>query len=282
VVSVLLALVASFSWGIGDFLGGLKSRTVPLITVLVVSQVAGLVLMVLVAVAHHAPAPAWSSVGFAFLAGFFGLLGLAALYRGMAVGVMSVVVPIAALGPIIPVVFGLISGERPSQLQISGMAIALIGALLISIQGSGQAAQVSPRNFWIGVVLAVVAAVGFGGLFVTIHLASATDVIWAVALQRVAAVAILGTVVLVLRTPITVARSELPSLVLIGILDVGGTTLYGLASSVGLLSLAAVVASLHPVTTVLLARFVVGERLRRVQQAGFFASLAGVALISAG
>ncbi|MHB8688334.1 MAG: DMT family transporter [Candidatus Dormibacteria bacterium] len=281
-LSVLLALGASCSWGTGDFLGGFKSRTVPLTSVLVVSQVAGLALMAVLAVAHHTAAPGWPALGFAFLAGLSGLVGLAAMYRGMAVGVMSVVAPIAALAPIIPVIFGLLSGERPSELQIGGMVVALAGAVLISVQGSGHSTHVSPRNFWIGVALAAVAAVGFGGLFVTIHLASSADVIWAVLLQRIAAVALLGMFVLVRRSAVHLNRSDLPSLVLIGLLDVGGTTLFGLASSVGLVSLAAVLASLHPVTTVLLARVVVGERLHRLQQAGFFASLAGVALISAG
>jgi drug/metabolite transporter (DMT)-like permease len=282
VIAVILALFASISWGAGDFLGGLKTRTIPLTGVLVVSQGAGLVLMAGVLLVRQTPAPGWPAIGFALLAGVAGLVGLAALYQGMAVGVMSVVAPVAALSPIIPVIFGLITGERPSGLQIGGMVVALAGGVLISAQGSRNTSHVSRHNFWVGVGLAVVAALGFGTLFITFHLASTADVIWGVVLQRIAVMAILGAFVLVRRRAVPVGRADLPVLVVIGLLDVGGVTLFGLASEVGLVSLAAVLASLHPVTTVLLARLVVGERLRRIQQAGFFASLAGVALISAG
>ncbi len=281
-LSVILALAAACSWGTSDFLGGLKSRTVSLPSVLVVSQIAGLVLMAAVALVRHASPPGWPALGFAVLAGGCGLAGLATLYRGMAVGMMSVVAPIAALAPVIPILFGLLTGERPRPLQVAGMVVALLGVILISAQGSSASAQVSPRNFWTGVVLAAMAAVAFGGLFLTIHLASQTDVVWAVFIQRIAAVVLLGAVVLVRRESIHVTRSDLPSLLAIGGLDVAGTTLFAAASAVGLVSLASVLASLHPVTTVLMARFVVNERLRRVQQAGFLVSMVGVALISAG
>ena len=141
-----LALAASLSWGVGDFLAGLSSRKLQLLTVLVISQAAGLTsLAVLVAVRGSGP-PEARYLLYAALAGIAGAIGLAALYRGLAVGSMSVVAPISATAAVIPVVAGLITGERPSGAQGAGIALALAGVVLASRERRANGAAAASRR----------------------------------------------------------------------------------------------------------------------------------------
>ena len=131
-VSVLLALAASISWGISDFLGGLNSRSLAIASVLLVSQTVGFALMLPLALVHGWPAFDGPNYGFAMAASAAGLIGIAAMYRGMAVGSVSIVAPIAATGAAVPVLFGLLRGERATPLQMLGMGLALVGIVLAS------------------------------------------------------------------------------------------------------------------------------------------------------
>src|SRR5436190_14926948 len=129
-VAVLLALSSSLCWGTADFLGGLQSRRRPLVTVLLVAQVAAVALGVLFVVASRDPFPDLGPAALATGAGAAGCAALAAFYRGLAIGTMSIVAPISATGAAVPVLVGIVEGERPGPLQVAGIAVAMVGIVL--------------------------------------------------------------------------------------------------------------------------------------------------------
>ncbi|MGH3023061.1 MAG: EamA family transporter [Gaiellaceae bacterium] len=275
----LLALGASLSWGLGDFLGGLRARRLPLLTVLVVSQAAGLISIALVVAVRGEGAPDGRHLAYAALAGMAGAAGLAALYRGLAVGAMSVVAPLAATAAVVPVVAGLVQGERPSAAQGAGIALALAGVLLAAREPSAGGGRPGLAT---GVGLALVAALCFGFLLVALDAASEGDALWATLAMRATSVSLLALAALAVRPSLALGERDLAALVLIGLLDTAGNALFALASTESLLSVVSVLAQLYPVVTVLLARLVLSERIARTQGAGVVAALAGVALITAG
>ena len=279
-LAVALGLGSSLAWGIADFLGGIKSRRLRVLSVLLVSQVAGLAAIATVVAIRGEGAPAGDFAVWAALSSVAGLLGLSAFYRGLAVGAMSVVAPISATAAVIPVTVGLATGDRPSTVQVAGTVLALSGVALASRQG-GDAAR-GGGGVATGVGLALIAAVGFGSFFVTMDAASDGDVLWAILVNRVAGVAILLGVALAVRPPVLVGREHAGGLVAIGALDISANTLFAAASQEGLISLVAVAGSMYPVVTIALARAVLGERIERPQQAGVAVTLVGVALITAG
>ena len=274
----LLALAASLSWGLGDFLAGLRARRLPVLTVLVVSQAAGVTTIALVVAVRGEGPPSAEHLGYAALAGAAGAVGLAALYRGLAVGSMSVVAPISATAAVVPVVFGVLTGERPSPAQGIGIALAVVGVVLASrsrgLDGRGRAVAE-------GAGLALVAALAFGLLLVALGEASEGDALWATLGMRAASFSLVVVTAFVLRPSFALAERDLSALVLIGILDTAGNALFALATTESLLSLVAVLGQLYPVVTVLLARILLGERLSPVQGTGVVGAFAGVALITA-
>jgi drug/metabolite transporter (DMT)-like permease len=279
VTGPFLALAASLSWGVGDFLAGLSSRRLQLLTVLVVSQAAGLAsLAVLVAVRGEGP-PEARYLLYAALAGFAGAIGLAALYRGLAVGSMSIVAPISATAAVIPVVAGLATGERPSAAQGAGIGLALAGVVLASRE---RTAERGGRRVAEGVGLALVAAVSFGLLLVGLGAASDADASWATFAMRATSFTLLAVAALFVKPSLSLGRDDLAVLALIGVLDAAGNALFALATTESLLSVASVLAQLYPVVTVLLARAILGERISRPQQLGVVSAFAGIALITAG
>jgi drug/metabolite transporter (DMT)-like permease len=271
-----LALAASVSWGVADFLGGWKSRVVPLLTVIALSQFAGLALTAVVALATGS-LPDERTFLYAALAGTAGLVAVAAFYRGMAVGTMSVVAPISATGVVIPVAVGLASGERPGTAALVGIALALVGVVLASAENEPGAR----RSLSAGVPMALAAAVGFGVFFLALGRSSHDDSGLAAAFSlRLTTVPLIVLALLAWRQPPRALRPHLHWLVAVGLLDSGANILFALAASRGLLSLVSVIGSLYPVTTVLLAQSLLRERIARHQTVGVAAALAGVALIS--
>jgi drug/metabolite transporter (DMT)-like permease len=282
VTAVALALAASLSWGISDFVAGLKSRGLSVAAVLVVSQPAGLVLVaVLVAVRGGEPPDAEHAL-YAALAGVVGILGLGAFYRGLAAGAMSIVAPVSATAAVVPLGVGLGQGERPSLLQGAGVALALVGVILASREAEEEARRGSRLAAGFG--FALLAAVGFGLFFVALDAASAgdADVLWVILLLRaVSSVLVVGAAV-ALRPRLPRGSANLAALAVVGCLDMAANALFAAASTRGLVSVVSVLASLYPVVVVALARSVLHERIARAQQAGIILALAGVALISAG
>ncbi|MGI9149752.1 MAG: EamA family transporter [Chloroflexota bacterium] len=276
---VVLALASALAWGVSDFLGGLTSRRLALSVVMLVTQLVGLALMLPLAVLHAQPLLDVRTVGFAVAGSASGRIGIAALDRGMGVGLVSSVAPISATGAALPVLFGILRGERTTPLQSLGMGLAVVGIVLAS-RAAAEPNTASRPMLARGVVLALVAALGFGGFFVLLHEASVRDVLWATVVQRLTGLAVMVIATLVLRPSLSIGWSGVPSLVLVGALDTGANVLYAYASTLGMVSLAAVLASLFPVVTVLLARVVLRERLSASQATGVVCALTGVALIS--
>jgi drug/metabolite transporter (DMT)-like permease len=282
VLAVGLGLAAAVCWGLADFLGGLFTRRITLATVLLVSQLAGLTAVAVVVAVGGFDVPAAGDLAPALIAGVSQLVGIAALYAALAIGTMSVISPISASGAaVLTVVVALATGDRPAALQFAGMAAALAGAVLAtrSATGGAEAGDGGRR----ALALSAIAALGFGGFYV--GMAEAVDSVepfWALLAARATAAAVLVAALAALRPRVDAGRADLAPLVLIGLLDVGANACFTLGADTGLLSVVAVLASLYPVTTVLLARARLGERLTPVQTAGVGVALAGVALIAAG
>ena len=250
----------------------------PLLLVLAIAQPIGLAAVAL-AVAVHAEPPPDPTVFLAAPAAVLGTVGIAAFYRGMAIGTISVVAPIAALGVVIPVGFGLARGEDPTVAQLAGFVVAILGVVLSSRDTEGELAG---GRLAAGVPWAIVAAVGFGGYFVPMKAASEDDFLWATLVFRMTSVPLVLAALAAARPQLRVGRGDLPALAAIGVLDTGATVLFAAASGLGLISVVSVLSSLYPVVTVALAWIYLRERVRNVQRVGVALALAGVVLISAG
>ena len=270
-----LALAAAASWGVGDFFGGLKSRSLNPVAVLIVAQPIGLTLLG-VWVAVRGQGPPGSAVLWACLASVLGTTGLIAFYRGMAAGALSIVAPIAGAGAAIPVIWGLAGGDHPSGYQELGFAAALIGVVLASFERRPEAARLAAGDGW-----AAIAMLAFGAYYIPMHAASHGDFLWAAFVFRLTSTTLIAAAWLVLRPP-RARRADLPVLASIGALDTGGNVFFAAASAKGLVSVVSILASLYPVVTVLLARAVLKERVHRSQELGIALALAGIVLISAG
>jgi len=272
---LLLALGASLAWGVADFVGPLLARVHGTLRILFWAQVGG-VLAIGLAVVIHGKGPAGWEVLFAILASLGGMLGLFAYYRGMEVGAMSVVAPIAGVSAIIPVIFGIATGDNPSTPQIAGIACALAGVGLASVEHHEGSSRIAA-----GVGLALLAAVGFGFYFPWMHAAGKVDFWWASLVFRSTALLLLAVVVTARRVPLRLGRRELLIAAAVGIGDTLGNVFFAASSSQGgLVSLTSVLASLYPVVTVLLAATVLHEQVAPFQKIGIVLTLTGVVLIS--
>jgi len=281
VLAIALALVASISWGMADFVAGIKSRALPLITVIGLSQTAGLVVIgAIVAVRGEGP-PGGEFVLFAALSALGGLGGLAAFYRGLSVGAMSVVAPVSALAAAVPVAFGIATGERPSALQGVGMAVAIAGVALAAREEGPEGAEPGARVAS-GVGLALLAALGFGSFFVGMNEAAEDDALWSISANRITGVGFLAVRAAALRPRPAPARSVAGRLVAVGVLDMGANGLFAAATREGFVSVVSVLASLYPIVVMALAHLVLRERTSPLQLGGAGLALGGVALIVAG
>jgi len=247
--------------------------------VLLVQQAAGAAIATAVILAAGEGAPNDRAIVFSVLAGIAGAIALGAFYRALAVGTMSIVAPISASGVTLPVAVGIAGGDRPSALQAAGLAVTVLGVLLASREvHEGEAPEGARRS----IGLALIAAVGFGAYFSLSDQAADESVLWLVLIARIAAIAVLTPIVLAARTSLRLSPRDGRALVFVGAVDLAATGLYGLANTEGLLSIVAVVGALYPVATVLLARFVLHERLRGAQTAGVVLAFTGVAAVAAG
>jgi drug/metabolite transporter (DMT)-like permease len=280
VIAIVLGLGASLSWGVADFIGGMQSRRLPVVGVVLISQLAGLLLVVTTVAVRGEPPPNGDWWIYAALSSVGGIVGLTAFYRALSIGAMGVVAPLSSTAAVIPLVVGIASGERPSALQAGGVALAVAGVALAAREASEEAHQ--SRAVARGAGLALVSAAGFGCFFVAIHRASTADVLWAVTVNRAVSVSVLGAVVLATGARLGLRVRDIRTLAVVGVLDIAANGMFALGSTKGLVSVVAVLSSLYPVVTVVLARVVLGERLHAVQRLGAAAALAGVVLISSG
>jgi drug/metabolite transporter (DMT)-like permease len=278
VAAVVLALCAAALWGAGDFLGGFASRRTAVLVVLFWSQLAGLLGLVVWVLSSGAALPGVGSILAALGAGLAGIVGLGCLYRGMAVGAMGIVAPISATSPAVPLVVDLARGRSPGTVQWIGIVVALAGVVLLSREpGAGRAPVLAA-----GAGLALAAALGFGVFLVGIGAAAQESAAWAATTARFAEAC---TVVLVLAATGTSARCSrrlLPVVVAVGVFDAGANALIALAAARGAIGIVAVLSSLYPVMTILLARAVLHERLGPTRAGGGLIAIAGAALIASG
>jgi drug/metabolite transporter (DMT)-like permease len=281
-VAVLLALLSSVLWGSADFLGGLVSRRRLAAVVVGLSQAAGLVTILVVALAVGAFHDPTGYLPWAVASGLAGMVGLVCFYAALAAGTMGVVSPIAALGVVVPVVVGLARGERPAAVQLVGIAVAVVGVVLASgpeLQGRAGARPL---------VLATVAALGFGLALLFIAEGSQSSTVMTLVTMRVTSVSVLTVALLVAlsrgtpRSVLVIGWTDLVLIAVVGVGDLLANLAFGAASRRDDVSVVSVLGSLYPVMTVLLARFVLGERLGRAQTWGVAGALGGVVLIATG
>ena len=280
-LGITLAVGSAAAWGCGDFLSGLMSRRLPLLTVLFVTQAAGVPLMFVAALLSGIPAD-WSFVPLGCLAALGGLTGLGALFRGMSVGAMSLVAPLSATGAAIPIVVGLATGEAPTVPQGIGVLMALVGVMLAS-RPADEPGSTRRTTLAAGAGYGLIAALGFGAFYVVLRAATAQaggDPYWPVVAARTTGTVILLGIAAAVRPSLAVSPTNLGTLVVAGALDVGANALYAAASATGIGPLAAVLSSLFPITTIALARLFLHERLARTQSLGVLSALGGVALIA--
>lgn len=285
-LAIALAAAAGVGWGVSDFLGGLKSRQAPLLGVLLISQASALAVLATTVAVRAAPPPTGPGLLYAALAGAGEVVGIAAVYRGLSVGLMSVVAPIAALAPAIPLLVGLGAGEVPGPVQAAGLVLATLGVAISSIRRDpGGPARVAAQSLRPSIGYGLLGALGFGTFFLAMGRASRVDVPWSLFTARSTAVVTLAVVATVAaasagRSRVAVARADIPVVAVIGLLIVAADAAYALATTHGLISIAAAVGALHPLVTIGLARIRLHELLNRPQWIGIATTLAGVMAIS--
>ncbi len=275
---LLISLASAFSWGVSDFLGGLQSRRLPVLAVLAVSQPAGLVLIAILIPLIGADPVSADKLALAFLAGAASLGGLGAFYAAMAMGTVSVVAPIAALGVVVPVAIGLAEGQSPAAIQLAGLVPAIAGVVVLSYEEEPEHAGVARRS----ILLAILAGLGFGIFFTALDAASPVRPGWAILAVRLGGVSTVAVALLVSRPRLAGVTAVWPVLVAIGFFDILANALFAVASTRGVLPVVAVGGSMYPAFTVALAHGVLGERLAAAQWGGVVLALLGVAMIAAG
>ncbi|HSI79517.1 MAG TPA: DMT family transporter [Solirubrobacterales bacterium] len=273
-----LALGSSVAWGTSDFLAGLQSRRISAIAVMLVSQPVGLVLALAFAIAIGGDSLGTKEALLGAGAGAVVVLALGAFYRAMALGAISVVAMIGALGVLVPVIAGLVRGERPEPIQVVGAAAAICGVVLVAREPDPEW-RAAGRT---ALGLAALAALGFGVFFVGIDASAGERPAWTIVAARVGGVSALVVIAALVRPSMRIPGTIVPILFVIGFCDLLANALFAFATTRGLLSLVAVAGSLYSGVTVLLARVFLAERLRGVQRAGLGLAIAGVAMIAAG
>jgi drug/metabolite transporter (DMT)-like permease len=277
-VAALLAIAGAFGWGAGDFLGGIAARRLPVLTVLLISQAVGLAGVSLWVLASGDPFPGAAELLPAAVAGITAMGGLAALYRGFAIGAMGVVAPISAASPIVPLAVDTANGHVPTPVQWVGVALVVSGIVVLSRETSVPG---RPRVA-AGVGLALVAALGFGVFFLGIDAGADESTAWAVTAARGASVPIVLVAALATGATLRPDRRLLPLLLGVGLFDTSANVLVAAATTAGAVGIVAVLGSLYPITTIALAWVVLGERLGTSKRVGAGTALAGAALVAAG
>ena len=273
-LSVLLGLLSALSWGTGDFCGGMATKRSSAYSVVMAAQFIGAMLLVGLALVADEPLPTPQGLTVAVAAGIAGVIGLGALYQGLASGQMGVIAPLSAIvGGVVPILAALMTEGWPSATQMAGFGVALIAVWLLAGTGEFRA---DPRTL----TLATIAGTGFGFYFVLIAQASGDNVYWTLSVARLAAALFFLAVILITHRPLAPRREAWGLVTMAGLADAGGNLFFVLAAQAGRLDVAAVLASLYPGSTVFLAWIFLGERLKRPQMIGVVAALSAVALIA--
>ncbi|HNK63185.1 MAG TPA: DMT family transporter [Anaerolineales bacterium] len=279
-LSILFGLASALSWGAGDFTGGLAARKVGAYRSVFYGEVVGIIFLFIVISLTGEQMPGTRTMIFAALAGILGSVGLMMLYHAMAVGMMSIAAPVSALlAAALPVVVGLFTEGLPDALTILGFAFALIAVWMISQSGDGMKDILSHLS---DLKLPLLAGIGFGFYFILMHQATGDGgaVIWPMVFSRTGGILLLAVYLLVTRADWKIDTSALPIISANGILDLGGNFFFILAGQAGRLDVAAVLSSLFPGATVMLAWVFLKERLNRNQWIGVACALIAIVLMT--
>lgn len=275
----MFGLAAAVAWGAGDFGGGLVSRRVSVFGVVLVTQLVGMAIAAAIAVIRAEPMPAGQDLLLCIAAGVLGVIGITSLYRGLAVGRMGVVAPVTGvLAAVIPVIAGIILEGWPAQLVLVGIGLAVVAVVLVSrvkddaATGRSGIQEALLAGLAIGLFGVVISGIGEGFVFSSLTVIRGTQVV-----ILVAALLLLRS-----RIPWRPPRDALLALVVIGILDMAGNAFYLLGVQTGALAIAAVLSSLYPVTTVILAAVLLKERATRDHAAGIALAIGAIVCIGLG
>lgn len=275
VITVIFGLAASLCWGSGDFSGGLASRRTNVSSVVIAAYAVGFVLMVTLALIWKEPFPDSWDLLWGALAGVAGVLGLLSFYSALSTGQMGIAAPVSAvLTATLPVLFSAFTAGLPTLLQLGGFVLALLAIALIA---RPERTKGPPK----GIGLALLAGCGFGCFFILISRVNPAATFWPLAVARFTSVCVLLMLMRLRRKPILPERTGVPLIVLAGILDAIGNAFFVLAAHSGRLDIAAILSSLYPAATVLLAALVLRERVTRIQAIGILLVLLAIPLISA-
>ncbi len=271
---IVLGLTSAACWGAGDFCGGLATKSTQVYRVIISSQIVSLILLIVLALVLHEPLLPAGSMLLSGLGGVFGAIGIIGLYRALADGHMGVAAPVSGVvAAAVPVIAGAFIEGLPRLAQLIGFGVALAAVWLISRTGHAIV-------HWRDLGLPAVAGLCFGIFYVIIGSASGADVWWPLVAARCGSLSFLFGVTLLTRQPRLVEKSHFTLIMIIGVMEVGGNACYILARQAGRLDIAAVLASLYPAATVLLARLVLKEHVGRSQLMGIAAALAAIVLIT--
>jgi drug/metabolite transporter (DMT)-like permease len=277
-ISILFGLTSAVSWGAADFTGGLASRKTGAYRAVFYGEVIGLIIILVVALKVWQPVPAWPIWAISMAGGALGTSGLLLLYHSMTKGLMSIATPVSALlAAILPVIIGSFTESPATLLAFIGFGFALAAVWLISQSEDGVKDIVSHIA---DLRLPLLAGVGFGLYFVLIHAATRTDIFWPMVASRMGGILILTLYMTVRRESWKVEESAWPTVLLNGVLDIGGNLFFVLAGQTGRLDISAVLSSLYPGSTVLLAWFFLKERISRTQWIGIFAAMIAIILFT--
>jgi len=273
-IAAVLALTAATCWGAGDFIGGLATRRSDAFRSVLISYSVGLVALVIVALARAETFPPPTDLVWGALAGLSGMIGVVFLFRGFATGRMGIVAPVSAvLATAIPVIFNAFTDGLPDDLILVGFGIALLGIWLLS---RPERLGIRP----VGLGMAVIAGLGFGSFFIALSQVGENAVFWPLVAGRVAACAVMVAFALATQRPLLLLQTPLGLLTLTGVLDVAGNLFFLLAIQNGRLDIAAVLGSLYPAVTAILARLAIKEYLTRLQMVGVGMAMLAIVLIT--
>ena len=277
-LSILLGLTSAISWGAGDFTGGLASRKTGAFRAVFYGEAIGLVLLFAVVFASPQPMPDFKSILLSIAAGALGTIGLVLLYSAMAQGKMSIAAPVSALlAAALPVIVGMITDGFPGYLTFLGFGFALVAVWLISQSGDGMKDIFTHLS---DLRLPLLAGVGFGLYFILMNAATRETTFWPMVYSRSAGLITMALFIIIRRDSFGAVRAAWPVMILNGILDVSGNFFYVLAGQAGRLDVSAVLSSLFPGSTVILAWIILKERLTRTQWIGILCALIAIILFT--
>jgi len=275
VLAFIFGLISAASFGTADFCGGFATKRNSVFSVILISQVFGLVLLIVLAVALRENVPSAETILLGALAGIFGAIGLVALYRGLAIGRMSVVAPVSAvIAAVFPVIVGIFIEGIPTYGHLVGLTLGLCAIWNLAGGGSG-----TPIHRY-ELCLPVAAGLAFGLFFIIIDQVSSAAILWPLVAARIVSITMLSSLITIRRDGIKPVMNQLIIIATAGFFDAGGNVLFALATRLGRLDISATLTSLYPAGTVFLAWIVLKERLSVRQWFGVLIGLVALVLIA--